>query len=104
MSKVLIVYYSRTGNTKKMAEAVTEGIKEFQGAEVELKYYATPEELADFDALVIGIPTYHHDMTADIKNLFEETAVKNISLKIKLEPPLGLMVGVGKRRGLFLKS
>lgn len=89
MSKVLIVYYSRTGNTKKMAEAVSEGIKEAQGAEVELKYYATPEELADFDALVIGIPTYHHDMTRDIKNLFEETAVKNISLKNKIGAAFG---------------
>jgi len=28
MSKVLIIYFSKTGNTKKMAEKVAEGIKE----------------------------------------------------------------------------
>ena len=30
---------------------------------------------------VIGVPTYHHGMAVGIKDLFEEAAVKNISLK-----------------------
>ncbi|MDH5376098.1 MAG: flavodoxin domain-containing protein [Candidatus Bathyarchaeota archaeon] len=104
MSKILVVDYSRTGNTQKMAEAVAEGARAVQGVEVGLKYYATPEELEDFDAVVVGIPTYHHDMTIDIKKLFEETAVKNIDLKIRLGRRLVLTDGVVKRRGWFLKS
>jgi NAD(P)H dehydrogenase (quinone) len=70
MPKILIVYYSRTGNTEKMAKAVAEGARTVQGVEVELKYYTTPEELVDLDAIVIGIPTYHHDMPIDIKKSF----------------------------------
>jgi NAD(P)H dehydrogenase (quinone) len=28
MSKILVIYYSRTGNTEKMAKAIAEGIEE----------------------------------------------------------------------------
>jgi len=89
MAKILILYYSRTGNTQKMARAVAEGARTAQGVEVEVKYYATPEELTDFDAIIIGIPTYHHDMTIDMKKLFEEAAVKNINLEDKIGAAFG---------------
>jgi len=42
MAKILVLYYSRTGNTQKMAEAVAEGARSVQGADVEVKYYVTP--------------------------------------------------------------
>jgi len=103
MPKILIVYYSRTGNTEKMAKAVAEGARTVQGVEVELKYYTTPEELVDLDAIVIGIPTYHHDMTIDIKNLFEEFAVKNISLKNKVGAAFGSYGWSGEAPRLVLE-
>lgn len=84
MRKILILYYSQTGNTHKMAEAVAEGAAVVDRIDVELKYYATPEELADFSAVAVGVPTYHHDMTIDMKKLFEEAAAKNISLNDKV--------------------
>ncbi|MCS7114372.1 MAG: flavodoxin domain-containing protein [Nitrososphaerota archaeon] len=89
MPKVLILYYSRTGNTEKMAKAVAEGVKSLQNTEVELTYRATPEMLAGFDAIAIGMPTYHHDMTTDVKKLFEEAAVKNVNLKGKVGAAFG---------------
>jgi flavodoxin len=102
MQKILILYYSRTGNTGKMADAVAEEARAVQGVEVELKYYATPEELADFDAVVVGIPTYHHEMTIDVKKLFEEAAVKNVNLKAKTGAAFGSYgYGVVKRARLI---
>ena len=89
MKKILVLYYSRTGNTGKMADAVAEGARAVHGVDVEVKYYATPEELADFDAVVVGVPTYHHDMSIDMKKLFEETTVKNIILKDKVGAAFG---------------
>lgn len=89
MTKILILYYSRTGNTARMAEAVAEGARVVQGVDVELRYYAKPEELAEYDAVVVGVPTYHHDMTIDIKNLFEEAAVKNTNLKDRIGAAFG---------------
>lgn len=103
MQKILILYYSRTGNTQKMAEAVAEGAKAFQGVEVELKYYATPEELEDFDAVIVGVPTYHHDMTVDIKKLFEEAAVKNVNLKAKTGAAFGSYGWSGEAPKLVLE-
>ncbi|MEM1563552.1 MAG: flavodoxin domain-containing protein [Candidatus Bathyarchaeia archaeon] len=89
MPKILILYYSRTGNTEKMAKAVAEGAKTVQSVDVELTYHATPEQLKDFDAIIVGTPTYHHDTTVDIKMLFEEAAAKNINLKGKVGAAFG---------------
>jgi NAD(P)H dehydrogenase (quinone) len=89
MPRMLVLYYSRTGNTKKMADAVAEGARAVQGIEVELNYYAAPETLRNYDAILIGIPTYHHDMTVDMKSIFEEAAVKNVNLKGKIGAAFG---------------
>ena len=89
MPRILIVYYSQTGNTEKMAKTIAEAAGAAQGVEVELKYYVTPEELVVFDAIAVGIPTYHHDMPVGIKNLFEEVARKKISLKGKAGAAFG---------------
>ena len=35
MPKVLIVYYTRSGNTQKMAQAVADGVRGVPGVEVE---------------------------------------------------------------------
>lgn len=89
MSKILILYYSRTGNTEKMAKAVAEGARMVQGVEVELNYHVAVEVLSEFDAIIVGVPTYHHDMTVDMKMLFEEAAVKGVSLKGKIGAAFG---------------
>ncbi len=89
MLKVLVLYYSQTGNTEKMAKAVAEGVQAFQGTEAELNYYVAPETLGSFDAIIVGAPTYHHNMTIDMKKLFEETATKGINLKGKIGAAFG---------------
>ncbi len=89
MLKVLVLYYSQTGNTEKMARIVAEGIKTRQELDVELSYHVDAEVLSQYAALAVGAPTYHHDMTLDIKRLFEEAAVKNVMLKDKLGAAFG---------------
>jgi flavodoxin I len=103
MSKILIVYYSRTGNTEKMAVATAEGARAVQGTEVEVKFQASTEELINYDAIVIGTPTYHHDMSLDMKNLFEEAAVKNINLKNKIGAAFGSYGWSGEAPRLVLE-
>jgi flavorubredoxin len=83
MTKILVLYYSSTGKTEKMARAVTDGAKSVQGIEVE-SYYVPEEELASYDAIVVGAPTYYHDMPETIKHYFEEVAIKNVSLLHKV--------------------
>jgi len=103
MFRVLILYFSRTGNTEKMATAVAEGVRMIEGIEAEIKYQATPEELDSFDAIIIGTPTYHHDMSLDMKNVFEQAAVKNIDLKDKIGAAFGSYGWSGEAPKLILE-
>gem|GEM_PF-87288 len=89
MTKILVLYYSRTGNTEKMAKAVVEGAKSVGRVDVELSYFVEATDLNQFDAILVGAPTYHHDMPVDIKMLFEEAAARGISLKGKLGAAFG---------------
>ena len=89
MSKILVLYYSRSGNTEKMAKAVAEGAKSTGNSDVELNYYVNAEDLSSFDAILLGTPTYHHDTPIDMKKLFEEAAEKGINLKGKVGAAFG---------------
>jgi NAD(P)H dehydrogenase (quinone) len=94
MSKVLVPYYSSYGHIEKMAEAVAKGARD-AGAEVAVKRVpelvpeeiarkshfkldqaapiATVEELADYDAIIIGVPTRFGNMPAQMKNFLDQT-------------------------------
>jgi flavorubredoxin len=87
--KLLILYYSKTRNTEKMARAVEEGAKSVASVEVKVGYFARPEELAEADVLILGMPTYHHDIGVGMKKLLDEVAVKGINLKGKVGATFG---------------
>jgi NAD(P)H dehydrogenase (quinone) len=74
MAKVLIIYYSKTGNTKKMAEYVGEGAQS-EGVEVALKPVdqTTPEDMLAANGIVIGSPTYFGTMAAEVKELLDKS-------------------------------
>ncbi len=58
MSKIAVVYWSGTGNTEAMAEAVLAGAKE-AGAEAELFTSAefAPDSIGNYDAVAFGCPS-----------------------------------------------
>ena len=69
MKKVLIAYFSLSGNTQKMAEYIAEGIR-ISDQQVDVKKLAAihkAEELAGYDGYILGCPTYHRDMTEPMK-------------------------------------
>lgn len=72
--KVLISYYSRTGNTKKMAEAIAEGVKkEAVPCDVRDVTKVKTDELLNYDALIFGSPTYYGAMVSEMKKLIDES-------------------------------
>ena len=89
LPKILVLYYSRTGNTEKMAKAVVEGANSGGNMEVELSYHVDAEDLSRFDAILVGAPTYNHEMPLDMERLFEDAAAKGISLKDKVGGAFG---------------
>lgn len=86
-----------------MAKAVAEGAKSVAGVEVELNYYVPAEALFSFDALLFGVPTYHHDMPLTVKNFFEDIAVKNVDLRGKRAAAFGSYGWSGEAPRLVLE-
>ncbi|GEP10485.1 NAD(P)H:quinone oxidoreductase [Methylobacterium gnaphalii] len=94
MAKVLVLYYSSWGHVEALANAAAEGARE-AGAEVTVKrvpelvpeevakqfHYkldqaapiATPDELADYDAIIFGTPTRYGNMAAQMKQFLDQT-------------------------------
>ena len=94
MTKVLVLYYSSYGHIETMAHAVAEGARE-AGAEAVIKRVpetvpeeaarkahfkldqaapiATPDELADYDAIIIGTPTRFGNMAGQMRNFLDQT-------------------------------
>jgi len=74
MVKILIVYYSKTGHTEKMADAVEEAIKQEGVEAVKKKIEDTQvDELLNFDGIIIGSPCYYGTMAYPIKKLIDES-------------------------------
>lgn len=83
MSKAIIIYDSRTGNTGMMAKAIEEGMKE-TGIEVLSKraINANAEHLTDVDAVLLGAPTYHKDLIQSMKTFLFEMEKADLKGKV----------------------
>ena len=103
LSKILVLYYSQSGNTEKMANAVAEGAKSVVTSDVELNYHVEADELVNFDAIILGAPTYHHDMPIDMKKLFETLATNGVNLKGKVGATFGSFGWSGEAPKLLLE-
>lgn len=95
MAKVLVLYYSSYGHISTMAQAVAEGARSVPGTDVTVKKVpelvpeevrqkshfvdepnipvATPNELADYDAIILGVPTRYGNMPGQMKNFLDQT-------------------------------
>ena len=74
MAKVLICYYTRSGNTKKMASLIEKGVRS-EGVDVDVKAVkdVRPSSLLKYDAIVIGSPTYYGLMAGEVKILLDRS-------------------------------
>jgi len=59
--RVLISYYSESGNTEKLAKAIAKGAVEVLDVEVQVKRVeeTSLDDLLSADAIVMGSPTYY---------------------------------------------
>ena len=80
---VLIVYETKFGNTKQAAETVAEGIKEVEQIKTEVINVNEVDygRVRDFDAIIIGSPTWGGNCTDTIKNFVNELAGLSLSGK-----------------------
>lgn len=70
--KVLIGYFSETGNTKKIAEAMAEEAKS-GGHEVHIKTIGeiAPDQLPEIDICLLGSTCHSSDVAAPVRNLLD---------------------------------
>jgi flavorubredoxin len=71
MAKVLVVYCTRTEQTKKIADLIAEGIR-INGADAEVVDVAKitkAEDLRGYDGYVFGSATYHGEMMQPMKTM-----------------------------------
>jgi len=73
IEEALIIYWSQTGNTKKVAQAIREGLEE-KGIEVELKTPSDGKEvdLFDYDLVAAGTPSYQWRPPEELENYLKE--------------------------------
>lgn len=84
MGKALIVFSTRTGETKKIAELIGEGIR-MEGAEaqvVNLTAIKKEADLAGYDAYVFGSATYHGEMMQGMKTMLFMAEKANLQGKV----------------------
>lgn len=95
MTKVLVLYYSTWGHVETLANAIAEGAQEVANTEVTVKRVAetmpddivaaihaktdqdaalaSPEELGEYDAIIIGTPTRFGNMAGQMRNFLDQT-------------------------------
>ncbi len=74
MGKILILYYSKDGSTKKMAEYVKEGVEQIPGHEIRMLsvYEASIHDVVWCDGIALGSPTYLGTVASPIKKFMED--------------------------------
>ena len=72
--RVLVAYYTLSGNTERMAQAVAQGIERVPGVVAVVKKVedATKDDLEDADGIVLGSPTYFGDMAGKMKVVIDD--------------------------------
>lgn len=95
MTKVLVLYHSSYGHVETMAGEIAAGVREVPGVEVTIKQVpetmpedarkaaymklgqpapvATPEELGDYDAVIVGTPTRFGGMSGQMRTFWDQT-------------------------------
>ena len=83
--KVVVIYYSKGGTTKKMAEVISEEIKK-RNVDVDLVPVEEipPDELLNYEGIIIGSPTYYGSLAYPIKKLLDESVAFHGSLEGKI--------------------
>lgn len=95
MPKILVLYHSTYGHVEAMAHAVAEGARSVEGAVVDIKRVpelvpeelargsgykleqdapiARPEDLADYDAVIVGAGTRYGTAASQMRNFLDQT-------------------------------
>ena len=83
MSKVIVVYESKYGNTRLVAEKIIEGMSEVPGIETALKELkeVDPNHINEYDAVLVGSPNHIGSATRSIRKFIDSLGQLNLEGK-----------------------
>lgn len=87
-ARILVVYYSRTGNTEQMARGVIEGARRVSEVVTRLKKAseASKEDLDMADGIILGCPTYFANLPGEMKSVMDNW---NWKMKVDFTDKIG---------------
>ncbi len=85
--QILIIYFSKTGRTKNLAEEIAKGVEEVPDIECSLKSApeVTKDDFLNSQGVIAGSPVYFGTMAAELKDVFDRC----ISVRKKMENKVG---------------
>ena len=85
--QILILYFSKTGNTKKLAEAIVKGVENVEGVNAILKNTdeVKKEDFIAANGVIAGSPVYFGVMAAQLKKIFDDF----VGVRRKMEGKVG---------------
>ena len=85
--QILVLYFSKGGNTKKLAETILKGVESVDGVKGVLKHTddVTKEDFFSSNGVIAGSPVYFGVMEAQLKKIFDEF----VSVRKKMEGKVG---------------
>lgn len=91
--QVLVLYYSRSGNTRKLAMAVGEGVESVKGVRCLLRSTeeVSMEDFVESVGLIAGSPVYFGVMAAELKKVFDDF----VGVRKKMENKVGAAFATG---------
>ena len=86
--RILVAYYSLTGNTEKMAHGVAEGIGRVPGVTAVVKQVSeiTKQDLEAADGIILGCPTYFANIPGKMKVVIDDW---NWKMKVDFTDKIG---------------
>ncbi len=85
--QILVLYFSKGGNTKKLAETIGKGVDEVEGMNAVLKnaQEVTKDDFVSSEGVIAGSPVYFGGMAAELKKVFDEF----VGTRKKMEGKIG---------------
>ena len=85
--QILVLYFSKGGNTKKLAEAIAKGVEEVEGATALKKTTGevTKDDFLTSEGIIAGSPVYFGVMASELKKIFDDF----VSVRKKMENKIG---------------
>jgi NAD(P)H dehydrogenase (quinone) len=96
MAKGLVVYYSKSGNTKKMAEIIAKSMND-NGLPTDCKSIdkTSVDDLTAANAIVMGSPTYYGQMAPQLMQLLTDSVSKHGQLAGKVGGAFASSANIG---------